>query len=453
MAIDKEWAAQQYAKMKKRGKRRLFGGRDLWTPKVGQNRIRIVVPEGARMFAWESVWHFDVNGNDHQCFEPHGAECPTCVLVNDLYETGDEALAKAAKEIKAKPKIYVNIVDRVEPAKGVQIASFGPKIYGDLLALVMNPEYDENGKDITDTVVGRDITIMRAAQNSPDMYNVQPGGKPTLLHADAKQRMALVKAAVALDVEASEMEDMIPDVTAMRVKFFGDGGEAATMPAPAEAPVHYCASPGADCDELVDAEGDICAGHLEGAGGVEPAPGDEPALEADFKCVGPVEDDKGRQVTQGACEARVATDGELCLKCSAHDDEVKEWQVAEEAAKKAAAPKPAPKPAPKAVPKPAPKPAPKAVPKPAPAAPQAPRITPTAPKAVPKASPSPTSGAKLPTVTGIEYPADLTRDLRVCFARSKDEGGYDPKLDRCMVCEWDIKCISAHKMRFSSAAK
>lgn len=96
-----------------------------WTPKDGDNRIRILPPtwDGARHFGFDCFAHYSI-GPDNSSFlcrkkNPAVNEpCPICEARNALRDDGDE---DAARELNWKKRVAMWIIDRAEESKGPQL--------------------------------------------------------------------------------------------------------------------------------------------------------------------------------------------------------------------------------------------------------------------------------------------------------------------------------------------
>ena len=159
------------------------GGKNFWKPKQGANQIRILPGVGnmGEMF-WTSVGsHYLGPRNNVMCPEVTlGDECPICKYVQQLYaDAGNQESKELAGKLRARKQFWMNIVDRADEAKGVQIYAPGVTVFGSIASLVQDPDYG----DIYDADDGLDITINRAGAGLDTEYEVIPRRNSTPLSA------------------------------------------------------------------------------------------------------------------------------------------------------------------------------------------------------------------------------------------------------------------------------
>jgi len=181
-----------------------FGTLKWWKPKKGKNRLRVMPPwtgEGTNSYQWwREVWvHWGVGPDDDNkqsvaCprkTPPGDQPCPICDEVDRLRKSGDPADLELAKQIKAKMRVYANIIDLKDPAwteedieeltaagveennlpevggPKIQVFSFGSTIFKDLL------DYYTDVIDITDLDEGHNVLLTREGDGINTDYRVR----------------------------------------------------------------------------------------------------------------------------------------------------------------------------------------------------------------------------------------------------------------------------------------
>ena len=154
-----------------------------WLPKTGDNLIRILPPVGKMddVFYKEGAVHFNVGQNNEMVICPANTpdrkgktgSCPICDLVDELMNSGNSSDIKSAKQLKAKARFWMNIIDCSDRAKGPQVFSAGIMIFKEVLEYFNDPDYG----DISDIEEGRDITVTKSGTGIDTEYSVRPRPK------------------------------------------------------------------------------------------------------------------------------------------------------------------------------------------------------------------------------------------------------------------------------------
>lgn len=98
------------------------------------------------------------------------SNCEYCRKAQELLNSDDEDDKKLGKKLKATIAYYVNVVDVENEDAGVQICSFPPSVFNEILTYILDPEY---GEDIMGCE-GRDFIIDRDSKQTPSkMYKVK----------------------------------------------------------------------------------------------------------------------------------------------------------------------------------------------------------------------------------------------------------------------------------------
>jgi len=171
-----------------------------WRPEDGEQTIRIVpTPDGD---PFKEFWfHYNL-GKNPGFLSPKrnfGIDDPLNDFVRQLFQAGDEASIKQAKDLMAKQRFFAPVLVRGEEEKGVRIWGFGKRAYEQLLQLVLNPEYG----DITDVESGTDLVIT---------YGKPPGASfPQTGITPRRRSSPLCDDAVGGPDRCAELLDSIPD--------------------------------------------------------------------------------------------------------------------------------------------------------------------------------------------------------------------------------------------------
>jgi hypothetical protein len=163
--------------------------RRFWTPKDGNNLVRIMQWAENEPFYYESRQHFIPWGGRNEkgmvlaCLEPAKGigSCPACNVSKQLEDSDNQEENETGKRISATSRYFYNIIDLNQPEMGVQIfSSYSDKILQDLLGYYMDPECG----DFSDPKTGRNIAIHKVAK-----------GKSGFAEYDTKVKMASTKIA------------------------------------------------------------------------------------------------------------------------------------------------------------------------------------------------------------------------------------------------------------------
>lgn len=136
----------------------------------GENVVRILPPADPdqQWYAETSIHRVPQEGQSWdrnvQCRKIHGEACPLCDLyyalwdgINKKTSTDEDADKKMANKIRARPRYYMNILDRADENK-VKILSVGVKLYKSIVGAIL----DEDFGDITDLQTGNDYKVHKA---------------------------------------------------------------------------------------------------------------------------------------------------------------------------------------------------------------------------------------------------------------------------------------------------
>ena len=172
---------------------------------TGKNVRRVLWPKGDNdSFYAEGYVHFGLGEDGRSvvtCPKTWGSKerCPICEYVEELQKSSDKDDKKLASDIKARRKIYINVINRDGEDDTPKVLPIGVTVLKGILEAICDPDYG----DITDPDEGRDITITRKGQGLKTEYSVLP--KPN--------------SSVASDsVEFDELEEQMADLDHQFVK-------------------------------------------------------------------------------------------------------------------------------------------------------------------------------------------------------------------------------------------
>ena len=163
-----------------------------WRPKVGENVIRILPHwsgDPNKVFFKKILKHFGVGqGRNHVvCRKVLGpqARCPICDFVEQLRRSGRKEDAELAKDLAAKERFAMNIIDLNDLEKGVQVWDVGITMFNTLLVLFLDEEYGE----LDNLQTGRHIKINRTGEGRFDTrYSIRPAANPSPVDPSVMER-------------------------------------------------------------------------------------------------------------------------------------------------------------------------------------------------------------------------------------------------------------------------
>ena len=162
-------------------------GTPTWKPKAGRNVIRIL-PGAGKMgdFFWQDVGSHYPPGSNKGFICPDftiGEKCPICEFADSLFQAGDDESKDLARNLKKRKQFWMNIIDREDEDRGVQIYKPGTTVFQAIAALINDPDYGE----IYDPDNGQDVIIKRAGTGIDTKYDVMVRPKPSSLHSDPEK--------------------------------------------------------------------------------------------------------------------------------------------------------------------------------------------------------------------------------------------------------------------------
>lgn len=171
----------------------------------GKNVRRILWPKGDKeVFYSEGFLHFSLGADGKKVatcpktFNEKNA-CPICEYVAQLQKSKSKQDKKLADQIKAKRRIYINVLSRDDEEEAPKVLPIGVTILKGLLETICDPDYG----DITDPDTGRDVTITRKGQGLNTEYSVLPKPKAS---------------AVSEELEVDDIEEAMADLDALFIE-------------------------------------------------------------------------------------------------------------------------------------------------------------------------------------------------------------------------------------------
>ena len=200
----------------------------------GKNVRRILFPKGDYDdFAASGMVHYGL-GEDGKTmvtcpktFDERN-KCPICEYVEALQKSSRKSDSKLAESLKARRRIYVNVLNRDEDEDDElpKVLSIGQTVYKAVLEALIDPDYG----DVTDYSEGRDVTITKSGKGLNTKYSTLFKPKSTVASEDytkeeLDEKMADLK---SLFVEKSyeELECILNGEEYEDDEEDGDGGDS-----------------------------------------------------------------------------------------------------------------------------------------------------------------------------------------------------------------------------------
>ena len=145
----------------------------------GKNVRRVLWPKGDNdSFYSEGFVHYSLGREGKTvvtCPKTFGNKerCPICEYVEQLQQSKSKNDKELANNIKAKRKIYINVINRDGDDETPKVLPIGVTILKGILETICDADYG----DITDPEDGRDITITRKGTGLKTEYSVLPKPK------------------------------------------------------------------------------------------------------------------------------------------------------------------------------------------------------------------------------------------------------------------------------------
>lgn len=171
----------------------------------GKNVRRILWPKGDKdVFYSEGFLHFSLGADGKKvatCPKTFNEKnpCPICEYVAQLQKSKSKQDKKLADQIKAKRRVYINVLSRDDEEETPKVLPIGVTILKGLLETICDPDYG----DITDPETGRDVTITRKGQGLNTEYSVLPKPKSSV---------------VSEDLEVDDIEEQMADLDALFIE-------------------------------------------------------------------------------------------------------------------------------------------------------------------------------------------------------------------------------------------
>lgn len=148
----------------------------------GKNVRRVLFPKGTSdTFFSEGYLHFGLGADGKTmvtCPKTWGKHerCPICEYVEQLKKSKDKDEQQLAKDISARRRIYINVINRDDDSEEPKVLAIGATVLKGILDTVCDADY----ADVTDYSEGRDVTITKKGQGLKTEYSVLPKPKVTV---------------------------------------------------------------------------------------------------------------------------------------------------------------------------------------------------------------------------------------------------------------------------------
>jgi len=144
---------------------------NFWVPKEDKNNIRILPPWSEEGIWYREVpYHYGIGGKSVVCPKRLlGKPCYICDKVAEFRKSSDKNLNELANDLRPKMRIYYNVIDLDDTAKGVQVFGSGVQVFKDLLYYDLDDEWG----NITDVEEGYDIILIREGKGRNSKYQVK----------------------------------------------------------------------------------------------------------------------------------------------------------------------------------------------------------------------------------------------------------------------------------------
>lgn len=147
------------------------GSTNYFEPRQGKNVVRFMPPPVGKKATkiWYKHW-FEMGGERKQviCTKfQFNQPCPICDKGAKLRSTGNKVDAKKARAFEPQSAVYANIVDMVDPEKGVQLWRISPGLFKDIMAAIDNAGV---GKTFAHPEKGFNIVFTRTGESKKTKY-------------------------------------------------------------------------------------------------------------------------------------------------------------------------------------------------------------------------------------------------------------------------------------------
>lgn len=158
--------------------------------KPGDNVIRVLpARNGEKPFA-KVYQHFVKTPKGTVSFRcprvAEGRPCLVCEKSSTLKASSNEDERDLGYDMAAKLRVYCNVIDRSEPEKGVQVASFGKQIYAQLSSI---RDDKVAGGDFTHPLKGFDLSIQKSGSGKNGTSYIVKAARDNTSLLDTEEEM------------------------------------------------------------------------------------------------------------------------------------------------------------------------------------------------------------------------------------------------------------------------
>lgn len=167
------------------------GGAEFMKLVAGRNVVRVLPPPPGQRSVFKVVYqHFVTIGGQSKsvlCARIEAQQhCDVCAKIAELRSSPNATDQELAKDFGARRRVFVNVIDRKEEAKGPKVMGIGKQVHEQMLALRTD---EDAGGDWSHPVDGFDLIITRTGTGKNDTkYDVKAARNLTPL-ADSDDQM------------------------------------------------------------------------------------------------------------------------------------------------------------------------------------------------------------------------------------------------------------------------
>lgn len=147
------------------------GGGNYFKPRQGKNVVRFLPPLQGRKAT--KIWHkhFFSVGNERRsiiCTKyQYSQPCAVCDRAGQMRASSSKLDQRKARNLEPQSHVYVNVVDMVDPEKGVQLWKMSPSLFKDIMSAI---EMANVGKVFADPARGFNIIFKREGEGLKTEY-------------------------------------------------------------------------------------------------------------------------------------------------------------------------------------------------------------------------------------------------------------------------------------------
>lgn len=154
------------------------GFAESFQPKPGDNKLRVCPPRAGAKFYQRVDMHYGIGPKNrtYPCARSISEDeaCILCDIAEELKTSDDPARQAEYKQVKAKKRYLISVVDLAAPDKGIQIWRAPTTVWRDIVMIIRDPDFrDVDGHTILNPLTGRNIKVIVSGQKMNTDYTVQ----------------------------------------------------------------------------------------------------------------------------------------------------------------------------------------------------------------------------------------------------------------------------------------